>query len=69
MTFGTWAAVTDAEFALMLDDRKYEITGLTFAGAGSMAAVAALIQAAILAVICAHNCLPRYYYEPESNRS
>jgi hypothetical protein len=47
--YANWAAVTDASLSLYLDGITYDLTGVTFAGAGSMAAVAAVLQTAIRA--------------------
>lgn len=43
----TWEAVTDGEFAITIDGVAYDITGLDFTAAGSMAAIAAIIQEAL----------------------
>jgi len=45
--FGTWAAVTNGSFKITIDGTAYTISGIVFTGAGDMAAVAAVIQAAI----------------------
>lgn len=47
--FGTWASVANGEFAVTIDNVDYEITGIIFTGAGSMAAVATIIQDAVRA--------------------
>jgi hypothetical protein len=48
-TFGTWAAVTDGSFRITIDGTARNIDAIDFSGDGSMADVAATIQAAIRA--------------------
>jgi len=48
-TFGTWEAVTDAEFAITIDGTAYDITGIDFTGVTDMDDVASVLQAAIRA--------------------
>lgn len=56
-TAGTWAAITDASFRMMLGwpngsvdyEQIFDFDGITFAGSASMADVAAVFQAAIRA--------------------
>ena len=45
--FGTWAAVTDGDFAITIEGVTYDITAIDFTGAGDMDAVAVILQAAI----------------------
>jgi hypothetical protein len=47
--FGTWAAVTDGSFRITIDGTARNIDAIDFSGDGSMADVAATIQAAIRA--------------------
>ncbi len=46
---GTWAAVSDGSVKITIDGTPYTITAIDFTGAGTMAAVAVIIQAAIRA--------------------
>lgn len=47
--FGFWGAVTDGSFKISIDGAAYNLTGISFLGVVSMAAVAAVIQIKIRA--------------------
>jgi len=46
-TFGTWEAVTDGSFRVTIDGTTYNVDAIDFSGAGSMAAVATILQTAL----------------------